>query len=91
MNETLIHIKRLLLSGHYAFSFKAETELLGDDLTAEDAIEAVMNAPAITKVLKSRSPRRTTAREKLYVIVGSTYDGLLIYISSKRWTDEAED
>jgi hypothetical protein len=38
-----------------------------------------VNAPAIAKVLRSRSQKRTAAREKLYVIVGSTYDGLLIY------------
>ena len=64
--------------------------MLADDLTADDAIEAIMNAPAITKVLRSRSPHRASAREKLYVIVGSTYDGILIYTkgSVRRVTGE---
>lgn len=79
MEARLVRIKRLLLSGRYLFSFKAESEMIGDDLTADEVIEAVVNAPAITKVLRSRSPRRVARRERLYVIVGSTYDGLLIY------------
>ena len=75
----LVRIKRLLISGRYAFSHKAETEMFADDIRAQDVVEAVINAPAITKVLRSRSPRRVGAREKLYVIVGATYDGVLIY------------
>jgi hypothetical protein len=79
VDAPLVRIKRLLLAGRYAFSYKAETEMFADDLTSEDVIEAVVNAPAIAKVLRSRSEKRAAAREKLYVIVGSTYDGLLIY------------
>lgn len=69
----------MLLAGRYAFSFKAETELFADNLVAADVIEAVLNAPAITKVLRSRSVRRAAGREKIYVVVGSTYDGVLLY------------
>jgi len=79
IDATIIRIKRLLLGGHYIFSHKAEAELMADALTAEDVVESVVNAPAIMKVLRSRSPRRHHAGEKLYVIVGSTYAGLLIY------------
>lgn len=53
--------------------------MFADDITADEVVEAVMNAPAITKVLRSRSPKRAVRRERLYVIVGSTYDGLLVY------------
>lgn len=75
VDARLVRIKRLLLLGRVLFSRKAEEEMFADDLTTEDVIEAVMNAPAITKVLRARSPRRRTSRESLYVIVGSTYDG----------------
>jgi len=79
MSDPLIRIKRLLLSGRYVFSFKAELELLGDDLMASDVVEAIVNAPAISKTLRSRSAARSDARERLYVIMGTTYDGVLIY------------
>jgi hypothetical protein len=79
MDGTLVGIKRLLLAGQYQFSFKAESELLADGLSEEDDVEAIMNAPAITKVLRSRSRTRTSPREWLYVIVGATYDGVLVY------------
>jgi hypothetical protein len=79
MDVTLVRIKRLLLAGKYLFSLKAELELLADDLAAADVVEAIMNAPAVTKVLRSRSGRRGAPRERLFVIVGSTFDGLLLY------------
>ena len=79
MVADLIRIKRLLIAGHFAFSLKAETELLSDGLTANDVVEAILNAPSIGKVLRSRSPRRAHARERLYVIVGTTWDGILVY------------
>ena len=37
----------------------------------------------ISKVLRSRSPRRRFAGEKLYVIKGFTFDGTLIYTKGK--------
>jgi arginine/lysine/ornithine decarboxylase len=75
----LVRIKRLLLAGRYPFSLKAEIEMFSDDLTADDVVEAVVNAPAISKKLRSRSSRRLAPDEKLFVIVGSTYDGVLVY------------
>jgi hypothetical protein len=79
MDVTLVRIKRLLLAGRYLFSLKAEQELLADDLTAVDVVEAIMNAPAVTKVLRARARRRGGPRERLYVIVGATFDGVLLY------------
>jgi hypothetical protein len=38
-----------------------------------------MNATAVYKVLRSRSPRRAARAERLYVIIGTTYDGLPVY------------
>ena len=50
-----------------------------DHLTAEDVLEAVVNAQAISKTLRSRSPSRRHPGEKLYVIKSFNYDGTLIY------------
>ena len=52
--------------------------MYADGLTHELVFEAIINAPAITKALRSRSPR-SGRRETLYVIKGLTYDGLTIY------------
>ena len=79
MSTTLIRIKRLLLAGQYQFSLKAESEMRADNLEPHDIVEAVTSAVDISKVLKSRSARRSSAKERLYVIFGSTYDGISIY------------
>ncbi len=79
MTNDLAKIKRLILLGRYRFTRKAELERLRDGLEQIDILEAIMNAPAITKVLRSTSVFRQARREKLYVIEGFTFDGLLIY------------
>ena len=61
---------------------KAEGELVADGLTHDSVFEAIMNAPAITKTLRSTMPR-SGRRETLYVINGLTYDGLAIYTKGK--------
>lgn len=53
-----------------------------DGLTPETVYEAILNAPAIFKVLRSRNPR-TDKVERLYVIKGLTFDGLAIYTKGK--------
>ncbi len=104
MTDPLVRIKRLVLAQRVIFTAKAEGEMYADGITHELVFEAIINAPAITKTLRSRSPR-SGRRETLYVIKGLTYDGLIIYtkgkiatlegrevfyvlISSKRSTDE---
>jgi hypothetical protein len=89
--DVLVRIKRLLINGSYAFSRKAETELFSDHLTSTDVVESVLNAPAITKILRSRSSQRRQARERLFVIVGSTYDGLLVYTKGAIRKIDGED
>ena len=78
----MVEIKRLVISQRVRFTAKAEIEMTADDLTADDVREAVVAAPAIVKVLRSRNPK-TRRREKLYVIWGLTYDGLAIYTKGK--------
>lgn len=75
----LAKIKRLILLGRYRFTRKAELERLRDGLSQTDVLEAIISANGIEKVLRSRSAFRTGRREKLYIIEGFTFDGLLIY------------
>lgn len=80
--DPLIRIKRLIISGKIIFTEKAEDEMIRDDLTLEMISEAILNAPAITKTLRSRNPI-SGQRETLYVIKGLTFDGLVIYTKGK--------
>jgi hypothetical protein len=75
----LAKIKRLILLGRYRFTRKAELERLRDGLLQTDVLEAIINASGIKKILRSTSSLRSGRREKLYVIEGFTFDGLLIY------------
>lgn len=90
MIDALIRIKRLVLARRVIFTAKAESEMYADGLTHELVFEAIMNAPAITKTLRSRSPR-LGRRETLYVIKGLTYDGLTIYTKGKFAKDEGRE
>lgn len=75
----LLRIKRLILRGQYRFTLKAELERLRDSLTETDVLESIVTAPVIKKILLSKSRYRTLKGEKLYVIEGLTYDGILVY------------
>lgn len=77
--DILTKIKRLAIARRLRFTFKADTERIRDGLSVEDIVEALVNAVAITKTLRSRSPHRLQPREKLYVIISATYEGTLVY------------
>jgi hypothetical protein len=77
--DILVKIKRLVIARRIVFSEKAREERLSCELTVEEIIESILNAPTINKTLKSTSPFRKSQREKLYVIISSTYDGKVIY------------
>ncbi len=80
--DVLIRIKRLVIARRVLFTEKAECELSADSLTPETVFEAILNAPAVSKVLRSRNPR-TRKVERLYVIKGLTFDGLALYTKGK--------
>ncbi len=61
--DVLVRIKRAVLAGQYAFSEKARLEMETDGLTELDVAESILNAVAIFKKLRSRSPKRVLARE----------------------------
>lgn len=85
--DTLVHIKRLVIARKVIFTEKAETEMTVDLLTPELVYEAIINAPSIFKVLKSRNPH-TGKSERLYVIKGLTFDGFDVYTKGKILTKE---
>jgi len=78
-SSELARIKRLILLGRYRFTRKAELERLRDGLLQTDVLEAIISATGINKILRSTSRFRSGRRERLYIIEGFTFDGLLIY------------
>ena len=83
MSDVLVRIKRAVLSGHYAFSEKARLEMESDGLTELDVAESILNAVAVYKKIRSRSPLREQAREYLYVIQSTNLEGMVIYSKGK--------
>jgi hypothetical protein len=88
--DALIRIKRLVVAQRVIFTAKAESEMYADDLSHEEVFEAIINAPAITKTLRSRHPR-LVRRETLYVIKGISYDGVVIYTEGRIATFEGRE
>jgi hypothetical protein len=82
-HDTLLRIKRAVISGFYRFTAKARGEMEESSITALDVVEAILNAAAISKVLRSRSPLAPAAGEKLYIIHSVNYEGLPIYTKGK--------
>lgn len=75
-------IKRLVMSRHTYFTFKAETEMKAADLLQEEVFESIWGAPGITETKLSKNPK-TGKREELYVIHGLTLDGVGVYTKGK--------
>jgi len=71
MDNILKRIKRCIIQGQVRFTFKAELEMLADELSRVDVLEAILSAPGISKVLKSPRKSVSGAGERLYVILGS--------------------
>jgi hypothetical protein len=77
--DVLQRIKQLVIRGQVQFTEKARWEMRLDGLTAPEVLEAIINAPRIDKVLRSRSRFRGQRSEKLYVIKSRDYTGTYIY------------
>jgi hypothetical protein len=88
--DILVRIKRLVLWRRVLFTEKAEMEMARDALTPELVYEAILNAPAIYKVVRSRNPKAGRT-ERLYVIKGLTFDGVDIYTKGKILKKEGID
>ncbi len=85
--DVLIRIKRAVLAGNYYFSEKARLEMEADGLAVQDVVESILNAVAIYKRIRSRSPFRAKAKEYLYVIQGTNFEGLVVYTKGKLVTE----
>ena len=77
--DILVKIKRLVIARRVIFSNKAREERWDCELTVDEVLESILNASTINKTLRPTSPFRKSPREKLYVIISSTYDGKVIY------------
>jgi hypothetical protein len=88
--DILVRIKRLVISRRVLFTEKADLEMAADSLTPEMVYEAILNAPALSKVVRSRNPK-TGRAERLYIIKGMTFDGLEIYTKGKIMKEEGID
>ncbi len=80
--STLIHIKQLVIRHKVAFTEKARIEMARDGVTREMVYEALLNAPAIVKSIRSRNPQSGRA-EKLHVIISPTYGGIYLYTKGR--------
>jgi hypothetical protein len=80
--DTLVKIKRLVLAGNVLFTKKAELEIDRDSLTEDLVAEAILNAPGISKTIRSKNPQ-SGGREYLYIIIGLTFDDIPIYTKGK--------
>ena len=65
------------------FSEKARIEMESDGICELDVVESIINAVAIYKKIRSRSPNRERSRENLYIIQSTNLDGLMIYSKGK--------
>lgn len=91
MVDVLVRIKRAVLAGRYAFSEKARDEMQADRLTELDVAESILNAVAIYKRLRSRSPLRRHRVEYLYIIQATNLEGIMIYSKGKLVRESDED
>lgn len=80
-----------LNKGCYAFSEKARTEMEIDGITELDVAESLLNAVAIYKIIRSKSPYRRGKRENLYVIQSTNLEGLPIYSKGKLVKEQGQD
>ena len=62
-----------------------------DGLTELDVAESIVNAVAIYKRLRSRSPHRGSRSEYLYVIQSTSLEGIMVYSKGKLIRERGED
>ena len=91
MSDALVYIKRLIITGRYAFSEKATIEMEADGLDELDVLESILNAVAIHKTIRSTSPHRKHGRERLYIIQSTNLNGVFIYTKGKIVSEAGTD
>lgn len=86
--DILSRIKRLAIARKIVMTRKAEEEMNLDELTEDEVIESIVNAPRIEKTLRSSAAGRP---ERLYVLKGKTFGNLLVYTKGKIVRDAGEE
>ena len=86
----LERIKELVMDGNVDFTEKAAIEMERDGLLPRIVYQAIVNAPVINKRLRSKDPL-TGEKEYLYVIIGSSYDGTVVYTKGKIKKEKDEE
>ncbi|MBM4036718.1 MAG: hypothetical protein FJ291_33715 [Planctomycetes bacterium] len=89
--DILVRIKRAVMAGRHRFSGKALREMAADGLSKRDVIESIFTARAIYKVIRSTSPFREHATERLFIIRSRNLSGLLIYTKGKLMTEGGKE
>ncbi len=81
--DVLIVIKRLVMAGKLVITEKAQVEMLLDNLTEMDVIEAIVYSPRISKKIMSTSIHKENPGDRLYIIIGKTLSGKIIYTKGR--------
>ena len=81
--DVLVRIKQLVVRGAVRFTDKAREEMADDGLSRPEVIESILSARRIDKTIRSTSPWRKRAAEKLYVIKSFSYTGTKVYTKGK--------
>jgi len=88
--DVLLRIKRLVLQDRMRLTGQALYEMELDEIEPIEVAAAIIGARRIDKTLRSRSPDRSSASEKLYVIKGISYNGSPIYTKGRFGTEGEE-
>ncbi len=90
MSNILIQIKQLVLRRQIVWTAQSESQMAADDLTRDEVIESIVNARSV-KSKRSTSQYRRSPSEKVYIISGRTFGGLMIYTKGVIRHDETAD
>ena len=80
----------MILDDQVIFTEKADIEMEREHITQRMVKEAIINAPAISKTIRSQSPA-AGGREYLHIIIGPTYSGLILYTKGKILTENDKE
>src|ERR1043166_6952722 len=91
MRSVLARIQQLVREGAVRYTEKARSEMRQDGLLESDVEESILNARWIFKTIRSRSPARRHAHERLYIIKSCDDHGTLIYTKGTIATEGGEE
>lgn len=92
MDHRLVKIKRLVASGQYDFTLKADLECAIDGLTRQDVVESILMARSMRIKISDQSWQRGK-REHICIIESANFEGIAIYSKGivRRIQDDEEE